>query len=423
MAAPLPETAPRPLPAFRGLAWWLVAMAMAVLVARLTMMSIQLGCTVTLVVLTVGLYVRNRTAALALVWIVWLVAPFLRRIFLLSEPIQKAEPLALAPFVVTAAVVALELTQVDLSRRVRRLLTLVAAGYALGLPVGLLFGPQAAVFAYFAYVTAVGCLVIGYREAQERNFVLPKVLMVAAPALVVYAFLQYFTPLPEWDLIWQRSADINTVGSPETGRIRVWSTLNSPGTFGLVLGVTALMLLTWGRLSVVRVAALLGVLSGLALTYVRSAWVGIVFAVLAVMLVTRGAAVKRIGPVVVVAAVLAPVVAGGSTGAALSERFGTLGSLSSDESAQARTNTPARIVPRAIKQPIGTGLGSAGEATRLNAGGGFKNTDNAFLSLLAQVGPIGFLVVLSVLAVVLSSAWRNAWRRVDFIDVLVFAVR
>jgi putative inorganic carbon (hco3(-)) transporter len=409
------------LPA-RGLAWWSFAVATAVLTAWLTLQSLQLGCTLTMVILTVGLYVRNRTAGLSALWLIWLLTPFLRRLFLLGEPIQRADPLALAPFLVTAAVIVLELSQVELSRRTRRMLLFVVGGYALGLPVGLLYGPSAAIFAFFAYVTALGCFVIGYREADQKRLILPTVLMIVTPVLALYAFRQYYLPLPQWDRIWQRTADINSVGSPDTGRVRVWSTLNSPGTFSLVLGTAALALVTWRRLTPLKVVAALAVFGALALTYVRSAWVAVVFALLAVVVVTHGTAMKRVVPMVLVLAALAPVALGGSTGAALTERFNTFGGLGTDTSAQARTSTPSALVPVALRTPIGTGLGSAGEPSRLKSAATLRYTDNGLLSLMAQVGPVGFLVVMSVVLMAIVTAWRNAWRRASATDVLAFGV-
>src|SRR5207248_8545378 len=127
-----------------GASWWALAITVALVTVRLTMDSVQLGCAAAIVVLTIGLYVKDRTKGLTAVWLIWLLMPLLRRIFLLSEPLQNADPLALVPFLVTAGVVALELTQVSFNRRIRRMLMLVAAGYALGVPAGLLFQPSSA---------------------------------------------------------------------------------------------------------------------------------------------------------------------------------------------------------------------------------------------------------------------------------------
>jgi hypothetical protein len=157
-----PPPVPLRLPS-DGFAWWAMVVVVSVVTARLTLMSLQLGCTVALLVLTVGLYMRSRTAGLVALWMVWLLAPFVRRIFLLSQEFTGAEPLALAPFLITAVIVALEFRQVTLSRRARRILTQVSAAFLIGLPVGFMVSPPAAMFALFAYLTGVGCFVIGYR--------------------------------------------------------------------------------------------------------------------------------------------------------------------------------------------------------------------------------------------------------------------
>jgi putative inorganic carbon (HCO3(-)) transporter len=390
--------------------------------AQLTMISIQLGCAFAVVVLTLGLYFVNRSVGLVAVWLTWLLAPFLRRLFFLAEPIEKTEPLALVPFLVTAVVVVIELRQVTFSPRTRRLLQLVVAGYALGFPVGLLFFPLAAMFALFTYVTAVGCFVIGYRDADKGwRPVLPTLLMIVTPFLSLYAFVQYFAPLPEWDYVWRNTADIITVGSDDQDRIRVWSTLNAPGTFALVLAVAALAFVAMSRVTPLRLAAAAAVFGALALTYVRSAWFGVVVALLAILIVTRGAAIKRVAPVVAVLAVLAPLTLGGSTGTALTERAESFGSLEHDESTQERIETPQEVLPFALSAPLGSGMGSAGEATKLSDTG-FRHTDNAYLSILYQVGPVGFLLVMSGVVAGIVSAWRNAWRRTAAIDVLACGV-
>lgn len=413
--------AARPRPELRlpssGVAWWGLVLIASALTARLTMDSLQLGCTVALVVLTVGLYARNRTAGLVAVWALWLLAPLLRRLFFLIEPIETAEPLALAPFLVTAVVVALELRRVSLSRRSRRLLMAVGAGYAIGIPAGLV-APASAAFALFAYLTAAGCFVIGYRDGEARSLALRNVLLVLTPILALYAFRQYYLPLPEWDDVWLETADINSAGSLEEGRVRVWGTLNSPGTFAAILGLAAVAYVTLPRLTPARLVGALPIFGALALTYVRSAWFALVVAILAIAVVTRGAAARRVAAVGVVLAVLAPFALGGSTGAAVGERFGSLGALGQDESAQERSSTSLRLVPVALSLPLGRGVGQAGEATRLAGGGGFRYTDNGYLSLLFQVGPFGFLLVFAAIFTAVRSAWRAAWRGAEARDVL-----
>ena len=406
-----------------GPAWWVAAPLVVLVTAYLTLTSVQMGCTVALVVLVVGLYIRDRRIGLAAAWIVWLVAPFLRRVLFLSEYQDDADPLALAPFLAMALVIGLELANVELSRRARRLVWLVAAGYVFGIPSGFLSAPAPAVFAVFAYMTAAACFVIGYRDAQEGGHPswLP-VCMVVVPFLSLYGLRQYFGDLPEWDAVWLGTADITSAGAQEEGKVRIWGTLNSPGAFSLVLGLTIVGYMSFRRMTPIRLIALLPILGALALTYARSAWLGLMVAMIAILVATRGAALKQLAPVVLVAVVAGPLVFTGETGTALSDRFATFGSLGTDESAQARKATPLTVVPSALGQPLGYGLGSAGEASRLSPAGGFRATDNGYLSLLFQVGPVGFALVIVAIAIALSKAWDNIRRKPSGVDVAAFGV-
>jgi putative inorganic carbon (HCO3(-)) transporter len=406
----------------RGPLWWLLALVVPVATAVLTMRSLQYGCSAAIVILVVGLYLRDRRLGLAAAWLLWLIAPFLRRLLYLDEPIGSADPLALVPYIAIGAVILLEYQQVELSRRSRRMLLVIAGGYLIGLPTGLI-APDSAVFALFSYLTAAACFVIGYREADLN---LPPswipVLRVVVPVLAIYGIRQYFLDLPQWDRTWLEVSGLKSAGAGESGRVRIWSTLNSPGSFALILGLTAVAFAGGRRLTPLRLGGVLLVLGALALTYVRSAWVGLVLAIFAIVLVTRFAALKQIAPIVLILVVLGPVVFGGSTGAALTDRIGTFGALNSDDSAQARTATPTALLPVAASSPLGIGLGRAGEASRLSSQGGFRNTDNGYLSLMFQVGPIGFLLVLSVAYIGVRTAWQNAWRAPTGTDVVTLGV-
>jgi hypothetical protein len=423
---PLPAGVPaaprRPIPLpTSGPLFWLLVLGLSVLTARLTLLSAQYGCTVAIVVVTVGLYVRSRTAGLVAVWMCWLLGPFVRRLFLLDpDAAIGAEPLALAPFLVTAIVIGLELQQIKVSPRLRKALMYVSIGYAIGVPIGFVNAPAAAAFAFFAYVTAGASMVIGYRESSDVRPVLPRLLVAASPFLALYAFRQYYVlPLPEWDRVWRLTADFDTGGSSDQGRIRVWSTLNSPGTFASVMGVAALAYLTTRRLSFWTIVGSFAVLAALTLTYVRSSWLGLAVALVAMLLVSRGGALRQIVPIGVVVIALGPVVLGGSTQQAVTERAQTFGNIEGDESGNDRGGGWVTLIPYSITQPLGSGLGTAGEATRL-AGGGVRVTDNGYISLLYQVGPFGFGLIMFVAWRAARHAWRSAWRRPHGLDLLVF---
>ena len=112
------------------------------------------------------------------------------------------------------------------------------------------------------------------------------------------------------------------------------------------------------------------------------------------MIASRGPAPALVfGAAAVVAAVslaLAPV---STTARDVLNRFETIGSLSLDRSADDRQATLSETLPKAVQAPIGHGLGSAGEPSKLTGNTALRAPDNGYLSLIYQVGPIGFLMV------------------------------
>lgn len=395
------------------LAWWAAATGAAALVAYLTMRSVQLGCTFALLVLAVGAYARSRTAGLAVMWAVWLVTPLVRRLFGLEGGYVNADPLAAAPFLVTGALVVVELARNGLPRPLRRPLLLAGLGLLIGVPAGL-GTPEALGFALFSYGTAISALVLGYRESSEDPSTvgtMVRALLLALPWLAIYGIYQYFA-IPEWDRVWVETTDFVTAGAPQAGHVRIWSTLNSPGTFGMTLGIGLVCALASRRFGPVRLLVVGVMLVALALTYLRSAWIALFVAGIALLIASRGRYSARIAVAVAIGLIGVPALVGGATGGAVTERFTTLGDLGGDTSAQERQATTLALVPQSLAKPIGTGFGSAGEASRLShPGSDFRYTDNAYLSLLYQVGPFGFLLIAIAAAPGVRSAWRLARRR------------
>lgn len=398
-----------------------LGVALAACVAYLTLISLQAAATVGICLLIVGVYARSRSAGMALLWTFWLTAPFLRRLLGLETSYVSADPLALAPFLATAGCVALELAIGGISRRTLTVMGIALAGYALGIPAGLHNG-SSMIFSLFAYGSAVGALVLGYREASSvrphsgGNFTMRKTLLVLAPLLAVYAVIQFVGPLPRWDDVWIHSVNFNSTGSPLLGHIRVWSTLNSPGTFGAIAGIAVLCYLGAKRFTVFTAIGLGVVLVALALSFVRASWVSLVVGVLVLAIASRGRASGRTlaATAAVIGVVLAFAASSPTVGAVLN-RADTLGSTGGDTSAQARLTRPQEVIPKAARRPGGFGLGSAGESSRLSASSNdaIRASDNGYLALIYQVGLLGTVLVLGALVYSTRSAVRGAlrWRR------------
>jgi O-antigen ligase len=91
-------------------------------------------------------------------------------------------------------------------------------------------------------------------------------------------------------------------------------------------------------------------------------------------------------------------------------RVSTFGALGTDVSAEARQEGARALAPQILRAPLGYGLGSTGEATRLAGGEGVRAVDNGYLSLAYQVGISGALLVLAGLFVATWTSARSALR-------------
>ena len=400
--------------------WWSLALIGAAATAVLTTRSLGYAACFVAVAVVLCVYLRSARAGLILMWVLWLVLPAVRRVLGLSEGFADADPLAAAPFAAIAIIGLAELSRAGLNRRGVAILFLALAGFAFGAPAGVLRDPAPAVFALFAYGSAVLAFVAGFREPREPTPTLLVVLVVAAVPLSLYGILQIAAPLLPWDEAWLDAVDLVSIGNKDDGTLRAFSTLNSAGTLAVVLSLAVIGFVCLRRFRPPHVAALLVTLAGLGLTLVRSAWIALAVALLALLVTSPrriGARVALAGAVSVAAVLL--LFSGTQFASTIGDRAATLGDLSSDTSAQARVATPSLLVPALIREPLGVGLGAAGEASRLGSGGGLRAPDNALLSVIYQSGAVGLILVLAALVLGFASAIRNVRRRHSVTDVTV----
>ncbi|HEY7630974.1 MAG TPA: O-antigen ligase family protein, partial [Thermoleophilaceae bacterium] len=367
-----------------------VGVGLAACVAYLTLYSLQAAATVCICLLIVGTYARSRSVGMTLLWTFWLIAPFIRRMFGLEGSYLSADPLALAPFLATAGCVALEIAAGGISRRALTVMAVALGGYVLGIPAGL-HNPSSMIFSLFAYGSAVGALALGYREASRLGggFTMRNTLLALGPVLAVYAVVQYIGPLPRWDDVWLQSVNFTTTGSPLLGHIRVWSTLNSPGTFGAIAGLVVVCYLGSKRFSAFTAVGLAIVLVALALSFVRAAWVALVVALIVLGIASRGKSSGRVlGATAAVVGIVLAFAASNPTIGAVVNRADTLGSTGGDTSAKARISRPQTVIPMAAARPGGFGVGSAGESSRLSpsSNDALRASDNGYLALIYQLG-------------------------------------
>jgi putative inorganic carbon (HCO3(-)) transporter len=411
------RTYSRPAPGGRHAdLWWILVVggAAALVVGWALTLSVQAACAFVLVVAVIAVHQYDRRWGIAGMFALWFLVPALRRVFGLVTGYVETDPLSLAPFLATGAIAALELASIHVPGRVRRILLVAAGGFAIGLPVGLLAGPGSAVYAFVAYLAGVSGAALGLGERSSLgDSTLRRVLLIGIPPIAVYAVAQRLVPLPSWDQAWVDATGFSSIGTGEAGsKVRVFGTLNSPGTLAALLGLSLLAFLSVHRARLASIAGAGVVAVALALTFGRGAWISLIIAALAHVIVTRGRSARLVlgtGAIIVtVTLALAPV---SPTANLVLERFKSITDFRGDTSSNERRATFREEFPRAAQVPPGHGLGAAGEASKLTGETFLRAPDNGYLSLIYQLGPVGFLLVLGALGLVAKAAWDGARAR------------
>lgn len=395
----------------RGAAGIVAAVVIAVVGGVLVVHSTQLALTMTLLLLLLAARIQSRTAGLSLMWSYWLLAPLLRRVLDNSIGPVSPDPLSLLPFLATALLAAIELRHTHLDQRARTILTLGTIGFLIGAPLGLIADPTAAGFAIFAYGTGLSAFILGWGDGQlpDGTGTLQKIVMYVLPVLAIYGLAQYFFSLTSWDAHWVATTSLNSLGSPQEGHVRIFSTLNAPFIFAAVLGVGLLLGLAQRRRGGLAPVITVLLVVALALTFMRSVWLGTVIGLIVFAAAARGRAAGRIVMIVGIC-LFALIVVGNSnpTTKAFTERVTSLGDVEKDRSAQERLETTNQLFPVALRQPLGEGAGQAGMASELSGGqeanSRIATVDDGYLSLMFQDGPFGFLLVAAALILSVGAA-------------------
>jgi O-antigen ligase len=397
-----------------GDAWFglLAGGAAALAIGLALTFSVQAACALTLVALVLALYEYRRDWGILALFALWFVAPGIRRLLALLTGHIENDPLSVAPFMATVALAGLELLRLHVPSRIRRVLLVAGAGFLVGLPLGFVAGPQAAVFAACAYLAGVSAAVLGIGErGTVEDSTLRRVLLFGMLPIACYAILQDVLELPSWDQLWLDATRFGSIGIEEGTDVRVFSSLNSPGTLAALLGLSLLCFLTVHKARLITLAGATLVTVALALTFARAAWVGLLIAGIAHVVASRGRSAGLVGGAVALAVAatlaLAPI---SSTAQDVVDRVNTI-TDPEDTSRNERRQTIVTVAPEAASRPLGAGLGTAGEPSKLSGESPLRASDNAYLALLYQSGPIAFLLVVGAIAYIMRAAWNGARER------------
>lgn len=352
-------------------------------------------------------YLRDPVLYFHFTWWTWLLTPFLRRLFDLRYGYHPTSTLLLGPLFATAIAA---FTVVHRHRSLRNnsylpfLIAIAALVYAF--LIGII--QQSLVAAAFDLLNWTAPLLFGmhialtWEQFPSTRRALTGSVLAGLIVTSLYAIFQWVAP-PVWDRVWVVSAEMLSVGMPLPFLIRVFSTLNAPGPFALLLVFGLLIGLTsrqrW------RYLALALAFVSLMLTKGRSAWGGFLLGTLVLQLKQPVRELPRQWVAILAVALLAaPLALQPRVLGVFSQRAATLSRIHGDRSFQARVDFTRFFLSQLGKNPAGNGLGGLGGASKLITGGrsGFA-FDSGVLEIYGVMGWVGgTLFMMALLAIILS---------------------
>lgn len=386
--------------------------------------ALAVGFTPMATLVAIYLYRYHPSLYLGYSWWVWALVCFARRLIEIKSGFIVASPILLAPYLVSLPMgLTLLFHAPKLLKRplIPFLLVLTALTYSY--IVGIVStGIAAASYGLLVWLTPI---LLGFHIAVQSD-IYPAVRTVMRRAIVgsvlfmgVYGVFQFVHPLA-WDLFWMYAAKMYVIGIPQPMMFRVFSTMNSPAPFAVVMMASLIVVLSQ-RTTVAWIALGAGATS-LLLTTVRTSWLawGIGFLIFAWLVPWRSIS-RIVVPLVVLGAIVIGVTAFTPLGDTIMTRFHTFGTLNDDVSLHERMNFYNDISNRVMNTPLGVGMGGTGAAALMSQGTAVLSFDSGVLDILFSLGWFGALVFVIGLLGLVKFALTTREVRGDYFDLALRA--
>jgi hypothetical protein len=323
---------------------------------------------------------------------VWFLTPLARRVVDWRFGYMDPNFVLLAPFVVSAiAGLTLLLPSRRRSAPIPAVFILCALAIFYGFIVGLVVRPS--LETVYGLLNWTCPLLFGLHfylsrhRYDEHRAAITRCFVWALLILGVYGVYQFFLA-PPWDRYWLENGSIGQIspsfGQPESLRIRVWSTMNSPGPFANAM-MAALLLLLVTRSRLKLPASIAGYLAFL-LSVVRTAWLSwLIGFFLMLKNINARSLVRIIISAVALSACIAPLLSDPRLTNVIGDRIKTFTDLAHDESFGDRLQMYRVLVADAVGNPFGHGL------KNLEVSHGIP-VDSGFLVMIFSLGWMGSLL-------------------------------
>ncbi len=358
----------------------------------------------------VFLYCRYPVLYLGFMWWIWFLTPWVRRLVDYQSGWVDPSPILLAPPLVTLITFATLLRYLPQSYRQGSLpFILSLAGVFYSFLVGLIKNsPTAATLSLLGWLTPILLgfhLFVNWRDYPRYRQNIQRTFLWGVLVTGAYGVLQYLVA-PEWDRFWLSHQDTFAFGIPEPLGIRVFSTMNSPQPFAVVM-MAGLLLLFSSKVALSFPAAGVGYLAFL-LSAARSAWLGWLVGLLIFLPSLKAHLQMRlVVTILVMVLCVIPLTTMQPFSGAISSRLQTFSNTKQDDSYRARSEGYNNLLGRALSELPGQGMGSVINSDSLGS------NDSGILSIFFSMGWFGTIPYLGGILLLLFSMMQHAEARFD----------
>ncbi|MDJ0732506.1 MAG: O-antigen ligase family protein [Nostocaceae cyanobacterium] len=306
------------------------------------------------------LYLKYPILYLGFTWWIWFLTPLVRRLVDYRSGWVDPNIILLAPFLVTLVTGITLLKHLPKSYRnggFPFVMAIISVGY--GFLVGLIYFDKMLVFrTTLDWITPILFgfhLFVNWREYPQYRQNMQNVFIWGVLLTGIYGVIQYLIA-PEWDCFWLIQTRLTTFGDPEPLGIRVWSTMNSPGPFAIVM-MAGLVLLFSSQHSLRIFASAAGYLAFL-LSMARAAWGGWLIALLSLLTNLKPKLQMRLMlTILIMALCVVPLTTVEPFSEVISDRFETFTNIEKDQSFMDRSENYERNLNVALSTALGNGIG------------------------------------------------------------------
>jgi putative inorganic carbon (HCO3(-)) transporter len=295
--------------------------------------------------------------------------------------------------------------------QVRRAAGFFIAALAYATVIGVSQYGLAAVYACAEYATPliVLCFCIACRPTSKVLYRWLTVLTTLGVLAGIYGVIQWII-VPQWDAAWLMWSGMdNSMGIPKPFQMSIASTLESRGPAAMFFAMVTAILIAVPAfrrrgglvLSAIPFTALL-------LTRARTGLVYLVLGLIASSIFSRGkAGIKTLLTLCVTIGIAAAWLNRQEGSTAIFERVATLTEVNEDGSAIERIDIANQGFTTVLRNPLGFGFGSGGNAVKMRTGEQFSVGDNGYLEILSTLGIPGAALYACGLFQIMRLAFKN----------------